>query len=193
MDSAMDVAALKKRAELFGDGGRSTVDFGRRLGFGTDGYVWATHRNSAIKVLESGECYLRERDCYRRLFERMVDSIDGLAVPRLLDYDDELLIVEMEIVEPPYLLDFGKAYLDGIHPYSADQLRAYNRSLERHFREEDLPRVMRVCRTLRTYGIEYLDAKPKNIRLRSDAEEARLPDDDWEREVPEPPVDEDDR
>ena len=193
MDSAMDVAALKKRAELFGVRRVSAVNFNRRLGFGTDGYVWATHRNSAVKVLESGDCYLRERDCYRRLFDRMVESIDGLAVPRLLNYDDDLLIVEMEIVEPPYLLDFGKAYLDGIHPYSADQLRAYYRSLNRHFREEDVPRVMRVCRALRTYGIEYLDAKPKNIRLRSDADEAQLSDDDWDREVPEPPADDDDR
>jgi hypothetical protein len=99
----------------------------------------------------------------------------------------------MEIVRPPYLLDFGKAYLDGDHPYSPEQLQAYYGSLARHFRAEDLPRIQKVCRILRGYGIEYLDAKPKNIRLHNDEEEAALTDDDWDLEIPEPPVDEDDR
>jgi len=44
--------------------------------------------------------------------------------------------------------------------------------------------VKKVCRILRSYGIEYLDAKPKNIRLRSDEDEKKLPDDDWDKEPP---------
>jgi hypothetical protein len=189
----MEVPELKKRAELFATRREVTVDLEDPIGFGTDGHVWSTDRNSAIKVLESRDCYLRERDAYRRLTEQGVTSVDGLVIPQLLSFDDELLIIEMEIVRPPYLLDFGKAYLDGEHPYSADQLQAYYGSLGRHFRSDDLPRVMKICRILRGYGIEYLDAKPKNIRLRSDEDEAALPDDDWERDVPEPPVDDDDR
>ena len=35
-------------------------------------------------------------------------------VPFLVDFDQELLIIEISIVQPPYLLDFGKVYLD--HP-----------------------------------------------------------------------------
>jgi hypothetical protein len=189
----MENTDLRKRGEAYAARFALTVDFERRLGFGTDGHVWMTYLISAIKVLESRECYLRERDSYLRLTERGINRIDGLTVPRLLNFDDELLVVEMDVVEPPYLLDFGKAYLDGEHPYSADQLQAYYGSLGRHFRADDLPRVMKICRILRGYGIEYLDAKPKNIRLRSDEDEASLADDDWERDVPEPPVDDDDR
>jgi len=189
----MEVAVLQERAESYAARYSLTVHLDELIGFGTDGHVWSTDRNSAIKVLESADCYLRERDCYLRLQEREVAAIDRLVIPRLLDFDDELMIVEMEIVAPPYLLDFGKAYLDGDHPYSPEQIRAYYGSLGRHFRTDDVPRVMKICRILRGYGIEYLDAKPKNIRLHSDEEEAALSDDDWDREIPEPPVEEEDR
>jgi len=189
----MENSELRKRAELYAADRGLIIDFSRPIGFGNDGCVWRTHRNSAVKTLESRDSYSRERDCYRRLMDRGVKQVEGLTVPTLLDFDDQLLVVEMRIVEPPFLLDFGKAYLDGTHPYSPEQLQAYYGSLGRHFRVEDLPRVMKICRILRGYGIEYLDAKPKNIWLRSFEEEAALPDDDWEREIPEPPVEEEDR
>jgi hypothetical protein len=44
--------------------------------------------------------------------------------------------------------------------------------------------VKKILRLLRNYGIEYLDAKPKNIRLRSDEDERLLPEEDWEKEPP---------
>ena len=59
---------------------------------------------------------------YQRLAEKKVRSINGLAVPGLMGYDVELLAIEMEVVHPPYLLDFGKAYIDEPSPYSPGQL-----------------------------------------------------------------------
>jgi hypothetical protein len=85
------------------------VDLQQPLGAGTDGSVWPTNRKSAVKVLELEKNYLQERRCYQRLLEQNVERIDGLAVPKLIDFDDSLLVVEMEFVYPPYLLDFGKA------------------------------------------------------------------------------------
>jgi len=171
-------------ASRYADSRGIKVYIGRTLGNGTDGNVYPTDRNSAVKVLKLEKTYVCERDCYRRLSERCVERIDGLAVPKLIDFDDSMLVVEMEIVQPPYLLDFGKAYLDHPSPFTKTQLASYDASLASHFRIDDLPRVKKVCRILRSYGIEYLDAKPKNIRLRSDEDEKKLPDDDWDKEPP---------
>lgn len=154
------------------------------MGAGTDGSVWPTNRKSAVKVLELEKNYLQERRCYQRLLEQNVERIDGLAVPKLIDFDDSLLVVEMEFVYPPYLLDFGKAYLDESSPFTKAELSSFLTELAAHFRTDDLPRIKKIIRLLRNYGIEYLDAKPKNIRLRSDEEERMLPEDDWEKEPP---------
>lgn len=148
------------------------------LGYGTDGSVWGANRNSAVKVFALEKNYDRELRCYQRLTEHRVEEIDGLTVPKLIDFDGELLIVEIEIVEPPYLLDFGKAYIDEPSPFTQEELAIYRASLARHFRKIDLPRINKICGMLRVFGIEYLDAKPANIRLRSDREEAEMPDDD---------------
>lgn len=161
------------------------VYLNKPLGEGTDGNVWPTNRKSAVKALLLEKNYVQERNCYQRLEHHRIDQIDGLTIPKLIDFDDELLIVEMEVVKPPYLLDFGKSYLDQSSPFSQEELSSYHVSLSSYFPSADIPRVKKICRILKTYyGIEYLDAKPKNIRLRTDAEEDAFIDEDWDREPP---------
>ena len=174
---------MEARARQFAAARSIKVHIDKPLGDGTDGNVWPTNRNSAVKVLRDQKNYLPELLCYQRLAELGVEKIDGLAVPRLVGSDDKLLVVEMEIVEPPYLLDFGKAYIDQPSPFTQEELAAYNASLAQYFRKEDIPRVRKICRILAGYGIEYLDARPDNIRLRSDKEEKAMPPDDgWDKE-----------
>jgi hypothetical protein len=84
----------------------------RPLGQGKDGAVWQTSRFSAIKVHELAESYLRERDAYIRLEEVGLSAIAGFAIPSLIAYDDELRALEMEIVLPPFIVDFASARLD---------------------------------------------------------------------------------
>jgi hypothetical protein len=86
-----------------------------RLGTGIHGIVFAVESNaefSALKVHYFREPYLREREIYERLTELEVSQILGFEVPRLLDFDDELLALRMAIVTPPFVLDFAGAYLD---------------------------------------------------------------------------------
>ena len=52
-----------------GEKGISLTQF---LGDGNDGAVWATSRNSAVKVLDRADSYRRERDAYLRLKDRGV-------------------------------------------------------------------------------------------------------------------------
>lgn len=93
----------------------STVEFGH----GMEGSVWISKRDSAIKVIRNRKNYADELEAYRRLQAGGVRQLCGFAIPWLLGSDDELFAIEMEIVQKPYLLDFGKVYFDGA------QLEAY--------------------------------------------------------------------
>jgi hypothetical protein len=156
--SAMDA---KVRAKIYAERNEIDVNFDEPLGDGTDGIVLATDRNSAVKVLRNFDNYSRELRAYQRLKALEVRCVDGLNVPALVDYDDGLLIVEMDIVKAPYLLDFGKAYTDESTPFDEEQLAAYQASLRDFFRKDDLPRVRKIYRILAGLGIIYLDAKPQ--------------------------------
>ena len=69
-----------------------------RFGSGHDGLVYATNRESAVKCLRFAKLFKNERDVYLRLAAHECDEIAGFAVPRMIDSDDELWIVEMQIV-----------------------------------------------------------------------------------------------
>lgn len=137
-----------------------------QLGEGTDGAVWATSNNSAIKVISREKTFDTELRCYLRLMHRRVSEIDGLAVPRLIEYDRNLQIIEMTLVQPPYLLDFGKAYIDEPAPYTPEQLNEWRQHWRQFFPKSDIPRVHRILRILKAHGIDYVDPKPWNIRFR---------------------------
>jgi hypothetical protein len=96
------------------------------LGAGTDGTVWQTQEGTAVKAFERGKNYFLELECYRRFQDQGVNQILGFAVPELEGYSDSLMVVEMTIVEAPYLLDFGKVYLDAPPEYYADKVMMQN-------------------------------------------------------------------
>jgi hypothetical protein len=138
------------------------LSFENPLGSGIDGRVWSSDRQTAVKVLERDHNYLLERECYQRLQVAGVTDLRGFAVPELVDFDDELLVVEMTIVSPPFLLDFGKVHLDRRPEFSAETLAEWRESMQELF-ENNWPEVRLLLAALERYGIYYLDAKPGNI------------------------------
>jgi hypothetical protein len=60
----------------------------RPLGNGTDGAVWESDQETAIRALERRDSYLRERDAFLRLRDRDSIEIQGFAVPQLINFDD---------------------------------------------------------------------------------------------------------
>ena len=84
----------------------------QKLGHGTQGIVYSTNRNSALKIHAELQAYKRERDVYLRLAEHRAHKINALIIPQLLKYDDSFLALEMTLVAPPFMVDFGGAYLD---------------------------------------------------------------------------------
>ena len=155
---------LREMALTYANSRGIKVFLKRRLGYGNDGQIWITDRSSAVKVHYRESCYVSERKCYQIFKKSNITQIKGLSVPTLIDFDDDLMTIEMGIVRRPYLLDFGKAYVD--HPPSY----YYDAQMKRNFYDkcaEDFPnnikklRVLLAC--LEGMGIYYVDPTPANI------------------------------
>lgn len=135
------------------------------LGHGREGTVHETTRPSAIKHhLEQGG-YLRERDAYLRLREHHIIQVRGLRVPTLLDHDDQCRVLEMTIVRPPYLLDFGSAWLDQPPGFPDEVIAQWHEEILDRFgdRFQDVMSVLHVL--ARAAGIYLQDVSPSNIKF----------------------------
>lgn len=137
----------------------------RRLGFGKDGTVWFTSRNTAVKVFERDFAYSREREVYRRLANLGIDGVAGHTVPELLRSDDILGIIEMSIVEPPFVLDFASAQLDHPFDFPDDVLSEWFAEKREQF-GADWSKAVVVLRALERMGIYMTDVHPGNIKFR---------------------------
>ena len=126
----MDRPELLQRASEYCQ--RTGLQLGPQLGYGVHGTVFSARNQtrsgrSAVKVHERERFYRRERDVYRRLADEGVDSVLGFDVPRMLNADDELWVIEMTIASPPFVLDFAGAYLDEPPDYPEDVLAEWDR------------------------------------------------------------------
>lgn len=137
----------------------------KELGFGYDGIVFSTTCQSAMKALRYEALYQRERDVYLRIEEHGVSEVaGGVMIPKLLHADDELWVVEMEVVSPPFVLDFAGAYLDFPPDFPDDVMERWRAEKREQF-GADWPRVQDVMREFRSMGIYLADVKPGNITL----------------------------
>lgn len=138
----------------------------RNLGYGQDGSVWETSDRTAIKCFDREENFRREAACYERLAANGVTSISGCVLPEMIRFNQPRLLIEMEIVSPPYILDFGKAYIDDPPEFPAE-IMAEHREIQREkWNMEDWKRVQMIVWELEQHGIYYLDTKPGNIKFR---------------------------
>jgi hypothetical protein len=132
------------------------------LGYGTDGTVWQTKEGTAVKAFELRKNYVNAVRSYRRLSERKLSEICGLSVPFFEGCDGTHMCIEMSIVQPPYLLDFGKVYIDRPPPYARGPMPGWHAQLREDF-GENIQEVYRVISYLKSIGIYYVDPKPANI------------------------------
>jgi hypothetical protein len=155
---------LEQNAKAYAKLSGISLNLKTPLGYGNDGCVWKSNRQSAVKAFERQDNYRRESRCYQRLAEHGVRFIQGLAIPQLLGLDDRLMIVEMQLVAPPFLLDFGKAHLDVAPDFSPEVMTDWEETGEELFGLR-WPDAKAVVWGLRQYGIYYYDAKPGNINF----------------------------
>ncbi|WP_437203265.1 hypothetical protein [Planctomicrobium sp. SH664] len=144
---------------------RRDMQPGDKLGHGQDGNVYSTNRRTAVKVFKYDELFRRELQVYQRLTERQVFQVEGFAVPRLLGSNAELHVIEMEVVQPPFVVDFAGAYLDRPPDfYSQEDLEDFEReAMERFGNHWDT--VQSILATFQGYGIWLMDLKIDNIKF----------------------------
>ena len=104
-----------------------------RIGFGTDGSVWRSNRETAVKACYREDNYRNEIKCYEIFKNRGISKINGLSIPILEGSDSEGRVIEMTIVEPPYLLDFGKVYVDEPPPYRLYEMPSWHEKIREEF------------------------------------------------------------
>jgi hypothetical protein len=141
-----------------------TLDFARPLGGGTDGKVWKSSKGTAVKVLERMVGYYNERDAYLRLAEYgLTEKIEHFWMPKLLGYDDDLWVIEMETISRmPFIIDFAKVRIDRPPDFSEEVLRDAELQGQELFAHH-WPEVRQLLATLESFGIYYLDPQPANI------------------------------
>jgi len=148
---------------------RAGLELGPQLGYGVHGTVFTAlgqsgPDGSAVKVHESERFYRRERDVYRRLADEGVHSVLDFRVPRILGCDDDLWVIEMTVVSPPFVLDFAGAYLDEPPDYPEDVLAEWDQEKREQFGER-WPTVQAILRRLQGFGVFLADVTPNNIQF----------------------------
>lgn len=155
--------------------GSRDIEIVDQLGFGVDGTVYRTTRMSAVKAHDRWRTYCMERDIYLRFKERGVRSIHGHTVPRLIDFEDSLCVIEITIVEPPYLIDFAKATIDVAPVFPPG---VYEEWLLRKSKDfgKNWPMVSAIMHDLvALHGIHLTDLNPNNIGFEMDKEAKEKP------------------
>lgn len=141
----------------------------RSLGTGTQGTVFTAKSPRhlslyAVKFHLRQVAFGREVGVYLRLQDLGVSEVCGHRVPQLLAYDDELLVIEMSTVSPPFCLDFGGAYLDQPPDYTPEVWRDWREEKSEDF-EDNWPVVEEILAEFRMMGIHIADVNPGNIRF----------------------------
>ncbi len=149
------------RARLYtGERGRTIL---KKLGNGTDGSVWQTTVSTAVKACEDFQRYSTERDCYQLFLEKGVREIKGYAIPRLIDHSDEHMVIEIDMVKEPYILDFGKASLYGWPPHYTQEVIQELYAERSQLFDDEWPTVRSILAIMRGHGVYHLDPRPHNI------------------------------
>ena len=145
------------------------LEIGERLGSGIHGIILivetkAEPGKTALKTYYERDPYRRELAVYLRLRDRRVSSISGFHIPQLVDFDDQLMAIEMTTVTPPFVLDFAAAYLDA-PPQFSDQVWADWEATKQEQFGASWETVLLILNELKRFGIYMLDPSPSNIRI----------------------------
>lgn len=135
-----------------------------KLGSGQDGWVGKSDEKTALKFFERQRPYRTEVRCYERLASHGIESIDGFDIPSVIRVDDLEMVIEMDIVQPPFILDFGKAHID-LRPDFSEHTMLEHQARQRELwdNDEQWAQIRSIVWQLESIGIYYLDTKPGNI------------------------------
>jgi hypothetical protein len=164
----MDDDILVKNAQIYAE--RHQILLAARLGSGFHGIIFNAVGNlkagqsgrTAIKVHQYPEPFRRELAVYQRLASIQVHEILGFNVPQMLNHDLALQILEMTVVERPFVLDFAGAYLDLYPEFSDEVWEEWERDMIEKFGFR-WPHARRILAALEEFDIHMIDVNPGNI------------------------------
>lgn len=117
-----------------------------------------------MKFFDRLERYQREVEIYRILQARGIGKIAGHNMPRLRNFDDALLAIEMSIVERPFVLDFAGAKLPAEVPDFGPEILEEHQERMREMFGDRLDDALHVAGMFeRETGFVLLDIHPGNI------------------------------
>lgn len=139
-----------------------------RLGFGQDGEVYRAHPASVLKVFAEARLFEAEWNAYLLLEEAAVLEVSGHAVPVLLRTDFTLRVLQLTMVQPPFVLDFARASL-GERSERRWPAHVWNERMaewQTRFRPHQWPKVLEVREALgAAAGVWVEDLHQGNIRF----------------------------
>jgi hypothetical protein len=159
--STSPAGAVERARQYAAKHGRTLTEL---LGSGQDGVVLKTHAKTAVKAFMHWTQYDREQGVYVHLLEKGVTSLAGFQIPRMVAFDDQLQIIELDVVQPPFVLDFAGAVLEA-RPDWLNQAELEEKVRDFWETSERITRVLEVLAAFRRLGVYLTDVKPGNIML----------------------------
>lgn len=152
-------AALAKAQSFIG-----TTDTLVSLGWGVSGFVFLSpDAMTAVKVHHFEAGHAAEVKAYQWLRQQRITQILGVTVPKLRAVDSDRMLIQMDVVCPPFLLDFaGVKFTDPGFP--PDTIAENSRMIEERF-GPNAPLAFAIQAELRKLGMFYLDMRPDNLNL----------------------------
>jgi len=137
-----------------------------RLGAGVGGYVYLSpDLRTAVKIHNHEHGFRRELFVYRRLRELRIIRLNGLTIPRLHDARPDLMLIQMDFVSAPYLLDFAGVLLQPLDiVFDAERIEYWHESIAGFF-GPNAHIAYAVYNTLAKHGLYYVDFRPSNLNL----------------------------
>ncbi len=158
------VFSAEDRALLYAAGRKLTIE--KSLGYGNDGTVFATSVKTAIKCLKNATLFANELAIYTHLSQAGVTHVNEFKLPELVHSQRDLLVIEMTIVTPPYVLDFASARLKGHEvKYDEETIAEWKREKAEQF-EDDWRQVQRMVWAFESLGVVLTDVHPRNVACR---------------------------
>jgi hypothetical protein len=137
------------------------------LGWGTQGIVFETPQGSVVKGLLREREFIRERNVYMRLRAHDATELCGFSIPKLIDFDNELLVIEMGFVSAPCVIDFASAELDSKTEFPDEMIGPWQEKEAEAFGDR-ISEARRIAYSFEKFGIFLSDLNPGNIRFAED-------------------------
>lgn len=137
-----------------------------RLGAGVGGYVYlSSDLRTAVKIHNHEEGFHRELEVYRQLKRLDITRLHGLTIPKLRSARHDLLLIQMDFVNAPYLLDFaGVLSKPPEILFGAEQLQYWHDRIHEFF-GPNADIAYAVYNSLARHHLYYVDFRPSNLNL----------------------------